>query len=518
MKDSRWLKFALLLAVVLVFLRLPSLLHPIIDVDEAIYALFARIWFDGGIPYLNCVETKPLGIYFFYGLIFSIFGKFNMLAVHATTIIVVGITAYVIHLIASELYSRKAGFWAALFYIVFTTAFIPKIMATMIETIMLLPVTLQFYCWIRFEKEDRTKFAIASGLAFGAACLFKYQAGMNLIVFLLYLGLVKPFIIKNLRYFEAWEGFGRFLIGAVIPPIIMIGYLAHIGALGSFLFWNIRGNIEYISEGAASINLFHQIAARVLPYIASTALIWVLSITCIVLLVRKNRDQPAAPQKAVQEWLIALWFILSIVPVSTGYRFYGHYFLLLMPAMSILASSVADTVWSDPSRVWARRLIVIWLVLPALGFFSARFFIPDINRVFHEDNLADYKPLAQYVAEHTNPDDRIVAWGYAPLVYWYSQRLPATRFFWSDVLTGRVPGRTTKEKNTDKYAMPETWDMFLSDIERNRPVYVIDTAPANLHDYGDFPITRYPRLSEYVQKNYREEANVDGAVFYRRAD
>lgn len=516
MKEPGWPRYALFLAVVLIVLRLPSLLYPVLDVDEAIYALFARIWFDGGIPYLDCVETKPLGIYFFYGLIFSIFGKFNMIAVHAVTIIIVGLTAYVIYLIASELYSRNAGFWAALFYIVFTTTYIPKVIATMIEAVMLLPVALQFYWWLRFEQEAKTKFAIASGLAFSTACLFKYQAGMNLIIFIFYLGIVKPLLIRDPRYFRAWEGFGRFIMGAIIPPIIMIGYLAYAGALDGFLFWNIRGNIEYISEGAASINLFYQLTTRILPYIASTALIWILSVICIVSIARRRRNRSGATQKTAQEWLIILWFIMSLVPVSMGYRFYGHYFLLLLPAMSVLSSKIADILWSNPSRVWTRKLIVIGIILPALGFFAARFFIQDINRAFHEDNLADYKPLAQYVAERTKPDDKIIAWGYAPMVYWYSKRLPAARFFWSDVLTGRVPGRTKIEKDTAKFAIPETWDMFMGDIERHRPAYIIDTAPANLHDYKDFPIDKYERIREYVQKNYREEANINGAIFYRR--
>ncbi len=518
MKSSRPLIYAVLLAVILIAVRLPALLHPVLDVDEAIYGLFARIWFDGGIPYLDAVETKPLGIYLFYGLIFSIFGKFNMIAVHAATIIIVALTAYVIYLIASALYSRSAGFWAALFYVVFTTAYIPKLIATEIEIVMLLPVCLQFYWWLKFENENKTKFAVASGLAFSTACLFKYQAGMNLVIFILYLGIVKPVSLKNVRYAECWKGFARFVLGAAIPPIIMIAYLAYAGALDDFLFWNVTGNAQYISEGTASINFLHQISARVLPYVASTALIWVLSAICIILLFRKGRNETEGALKTAQEWLIVLWFVLSIVPVFTGFRFYGHYFLLLIPAMSVLSSKIADSVWLSPSRAWPKILIVFWIALPAAGFLTARFFIPEINRTFHEDNLSDYKPLAQYAAERTEPGDKIIAWGFAPMIYWESQRLPATRFFWSDVLTGRVPGHKGEQNDAEKYAMPKAWEMFLSDIEKNRPVYFIDTAPANLHDYKDFPATRYPALREYLKKNYREEANVGGALFYRRVD
>lgn len=498
----------LLASFCLIILRIPALVYPVLDVDEAIYGLFARIWFDGGIPYLDCVETKPLGIYFFYGLIFSIFGKFNMIAVHSVTICIVGLTAYVIYLIAQITNDeslttnderRTTGFWAALFYIIFSTTYIPKYIATTIEPVMLLFVAIQFYLWLKFDQEGKSSFALLSGLAFSAACLFKYQAGMNLIILLAYL----VFVRKSLR------GLPKFILGALPLPLIMLAYLAHAGALGSFIFWSVEGNAEYIGGGSRTISLIHQLLVRVLPYITSTLLLWILAGIYAV----KN-----ARRATRQEWLIILWFMLSIIPVSMGLRFYGHYFLLLLPPLCILAAPVAAKAWGDQSHKWKKFFIAFAMILPAAGFTIARFNMARIHTAVGEDNLENYKPIAAYIKNNTSENNHIVVWGFAPLIYWYSERLPATRFFWSDLLAGRVPGSRQKRQDHEKYIMPEAWNMFMADIERNKPTYFIDTSPAGLHDYENFPIADYPLLNQYLQQNYREEAKIEKSILYKRLD
>ncbi|PIR18030.1 MAG: hypothetical protein COV46_01585 [Deltaproteobacteria bacterium CG11_big_fil_rev_8_21_14_0_20_49_13] len=512
--NKRYL-WTLLIVLALVILRIPALLHPILDVDEAIYGLFARIWFDGGIPYVNCVETKPLGIYLFFGSIFSIFGKWNMIAVHAVTIIIVGITSCVLYKISALLYSKEAGYWAALLYIVFSVTYIPKVLATTIEPIMLLPVCLQFYYWLKYESNENLSSAFLSGIFFAAACCFKYQAGMNLFILLAYLLFI--------RHRIPLKAAGLFFCGAIIPPAVMFIYIYIAGALNGFIYWNIIGNANYISQGSESLHLVNRIVTRVIPYVASTALLWSLSFTAIFKKIRslaarsqhKHAYNLRPTQNDESEWLIILWFILSFVPVSTGYRFYGHYFLLLLPSMAILSSRIAVSAFE---RLWPRRLIIFWMLLPAIGFTVARFYISDIHKVVKEDNLDDYKPIASYVASRTNPEDKILAWGYVPAIYWYSHRLPAIRFFWSDVITGRVPGLKDELIDSDKFINHDAWKMFWEDIKKNRPVYIIDTAPSGLHNYKNYPISRYPELMKYVNNNYKEEAQLNGTIFYRRID
>jgi hypothetical protein len=292
----------------------------------------------------------------------------------------------------------------------------------------------------------------------------------------------------------------------------MVLYLYSIGALDGFIRWNILGNTDYIKEGAATISIGGQFVKRVLPYIASTILIWITTSAAIF---RLTRERPISKHGV----LMILWFILSIVPVSTGYRFYGHYFLLLLPPMAVLSSKYLAGLFINSGRKSLKALVIFGIALPAIGFTCARFYMDNLYKMTGEDNPADYVAIAQYVSANTDPSDKILAWGYAPLVYWYAERLPATRFFWSDLLTGRVSG--TKGVSIYKDPLegdPAIWRMFFDDLEKHRPIYIIDTTPANLHDYKAFPITIYPALHDHIQKNYREEITIRKTVFYRRID
>ena len=87
--------WTLIAAVVLiaVFLRLPGLWIPIIDIDESQFAGMAHIMMDGGRLYVDCLDTKPPGMYLFYQAVLSVFGRTNMGAMHAVMIIIHVLTA-----------------------------------------------------------------------------------------------------------------------------------------------------------------------------------------------------------------------------------------------------------------------------------------------------------------------------------------------------------------------------------------------------------------------------------------
>lgn len=57
--------------------------------------------------------------------------------------------------------------------------------------------------------------------------------------------------------------------------------------------------------------------------------------------------------------------------------------------------------------------------------------------------------------------------------------------------------------------------MFFEDLEKNKPVYFVDTTPAALHDYEHYPIRNYPKLEKYLNEKFVFEAEVSGAAVYR---
>ena len=173
--EKRWI---ILIIFSIVLLRLTTLWTPILDVDEAIFSNFATRWLNGGIPYVDMLDNKPMGIFYLYALIFAIFGHGNMIAVHAVTILIVGATCRYIYKITLKLTeNQQSAFWAALFYSVFTTTYVPKYIATEIEIVMMLPLTMGIWYYMKGSYLERPFwYYFLAGILSGSAIIFKYQA------------------------------------------------------------------------------------------------------------------------------------------------------------------------------------------------------------------------------------------------------------------------------------------------------------------------------------------------------
>jgi len=517
-----WKPALFVLAVVLV-LRLPAFWTPILDVDESQFAGFADWLLAGGKPYTSSLDTKPLGIYWFYAAIFSVFGRNNMIAVHVVTALWVWLTGMACFLIAGEIFSRRAGLWAALFYAVFTTTYVPKFISTSIVVVMMLPLALSVYCAVIWERRRNLGYMWLSGVLWGSACLFKYQAGINLVLMAAYLLLARPLIARSIREIRIRE-FLSFTFGGALVAVLFALYLKWAGVFDEFIFWSMRGSFAYIGAGQELGRFWTKLGVRGGAFVASTLLVWVLAIWQTARTVGGLRTPEGRSHRS--EHLVLMWLLFSFVPVMTGGKFYGHYFIQLLPALCILASGPAARFMegfrcSDAGalRRIAFALIIAGIVVPAAGFFAARIEADRIYSATGEENPKAYIPIADYIRKNSSDDDTIFVWGFATPIYFFSNRLGASRFLWVDWLTGRAPGTdAAKDPGFDSsaYITPGSWELFFEDMERNRPVFFVDTSPGDHHDYGKYPIGKYPRLRQYVEENYRPEASVAGADIYRR--
>jgi len=62
--------------------------------------------------------------------------------------------------------------------------------------------------------------------------------------------------------------------------------------------------------------------------------------------------------------------------------------------------------------------------------------------------------------------------------------------------------------------VPEAWDMLMTDLERSKPAYVLDTSKG---DYSyDFPPEDFPRLWTFLSASYEVETTIAGVRLFRR--
>ena len=123
---SSALKFWSGLFLIHFVLRISGLYTVFLDVDESQFAGFAHTLIEGGLPYAHSLDTKPLGIYLFYYFIFQLFGKYNMYAIHLVTTLWLFLTSYYLFLCFKIFNKNQAGRLASLFFVIFSTTYIPK--------------------------------------------------------------------------------------------------------------------------------------------------------------------------------------------------------------------------------------------------------------------------------------------------------------------------------------------------------------------------------------------------------
>jgi hypothetical protein len=164
------------------------------------------------------------------------------------------------------------------------------------------------------------------------------------------------------------------------------------------------------------------------------------------------------------------FLVFSALAVCQGFYFRPHYFIMILPAVSLLVG-VAISNLSDllTSRMIVVRFAPLFLLSVTLGlpiFWEKKFFFlvspVEASRMIYSDNpFAESVKIADYLRDHTSPDDTIAVLGSEPEIYFYAQRHSATGYIYTYGLM-----------EPQKYARQMQEEM-IREIERARPKYLI---------------------------------------------
>jgi len=197
-----------------------------------------------------------------------------------------------------------------------------------------------------------------------------------------------------------------------------------------------------------------------------------------------------------------LWTAAGVVAVVSGFRFFGHYYLQLVPPLVLLATG--------PIVNASKRTLAVIAVVVAVpvGFFAQKALTSHLSRT---EVVA--RDVSAYVRRTVPENGRILVWGHLPEVYWQTHRRPATRFATTGFLTGQSGGRPPSLTGM-QYAAPGAWTDFEADLRAHPPALVLDLAPADVRNARYESQARFPRFGRYLRSHYRVVARVDGVVAY----
>jgi competence protein ComEC len=467
--------------------RLPGLTDRLYSNDEATYSALAARLNAGGSMYADAVDHKPPGIVSAYAVIFRLAGTYKIAAVRIALIVIVALTGIAVGelaaLLARDPRARIAG---VLYVLASATGFPDNVQAANTELVLNLPLTIAACAAAAAGSMEGAGgafvVATAAGMLTGVAALFKYQAAIAGVAWLW-----TAFSARRRPRMASAIVAGLALgFGAVV--VLVLWHYAAANHLDAFLFWGWRYNFSYI----ASMPLSRQLG-RAVVRTSAIALWWA---PVVVLAARRRRVD-----------LALVWLMTMTVAVCAGGRFFGNYYLMLLPALSVLAGSV---------RV-PRRFVAAAGALAAVSVIAAVFWFSLRPALRLEDDR--YRDVGAWVRDHSAERDRVFVWGDSAQVYVYAHRVMGTRFAFVNYHTGKIWGTGADESGAaarPDLVVPRAWDELQQDFQRAPPAYVVDAAAGRLHGFDGDAVGMYPVISRIVSADYRLAASVDGVPIYHR--
>jgi len=459
----------ILILVVQVLLRMPFLQEPL-ERDEGLYGYMGQRILAGEIPYRDVFDHKTPVIYYIYALVIKLFGG-SILSIRIFTLFYSLLTTLSIYYLARLLWGEGEGMVAALLFAVFSGGPVIQGSNANCEVFMILPLIFALYLFIlgrriMTNKEPATKrrgslIIWGAGLLSGLAVMIKQVAVFNLLALL------------GFAIFGGWAGVLWLLLGALTFPLAFIAYFMAQGAISDFVNCIFFANVTYIkTPPPGPFWMYIQDCANIIFSILlyDNAILWVLASVGIVYILYKDRKNENA--------LIVVWGGLSLFGVVAGKRFFGHYFIQVLPALALLS---AYTIFSIRNKVRIALVAVcVLLLIPVLweqwsyyvAYSPSKIQEKKFGNVFWEKAFE----VAEDVKGMIGPADEIFVWDSHPEIYYYLGKKSPSYYAYYLNWMGEEPKQ-----------------QIFKEVFRRPPKYILWTSYSNY----DKP------LVDFIKKNYK---------------
>lgn len=491
------------------------------NIDEAVYAVIARAWTAGMVPKVGIWgnATKPPGMEFIYMSIFKLGGE-SFFSIRMVCLVCVLLMTLLTYAICKLLFGDKAALLSSIFLTtLMCSAFNPiDLMAFNSEIPQMVFVLSATYIFLLSFKNDFYLRLFISGLLSILAVLIRQNSLIHfggLLVYLLFLS------GPGLGAKDKIRGSLVMLAGACIGLLPVILYYASINGLNELWYHSIIFPIKYagdLSYGRILVKILSSIPRTILTTLPVTAL------ALSFLLSRQNNNRDKLYKHLHAKRFISVWFLFCALSVCPGWRFFGHYFIQVFPALSVLAGAGCvgffDRRTGPNKSIFLNLLIYSYIII---SVFNANFsYIKYLRKETRYSHSLGRKGLevavGEYIKDNTATDDKIFVWGFCPQIYWHSGRLPAVKDILCEFTTGYSPGTLGPriKKSPRSSGIKDAESIMHDDLMLNKPKYIIDVSRVYSYTFifKSYPVGNYPLIDSFIRDGYRRVKNFDNVVIY----
>ncbi len=530
MRALFWVVFVVLLVV-----RLPSLAQPA-GADQSLYAYVGQRILAGELPYRDAWDQKPPAIHYTYAVMWAVWP--HDAVVPATDLLVAGVTAWLVFLLGRRLGggSAGAGMLAAVLFLIYTNPALQRLGGVRIraqcEVFIAMFVTAAFALVHRTCAGDDELFRrgmrgmTLAGALFGIAFVYKYNAGIYLIVGLIATLLWTDTADEGATLAErVKESLPRMLwlcVGFGVVVALFLLWFARARALRELYDATIGYNLFYSGETYTSrLQMLTYLVTFPIQHARIEAL-WFLGGLGAAWLALRAWRTPAT-------LVLALWVAAACISIAVnGSRGLPQYFVQAGPALALAAGVAFTQLWPRLTAV-GRVAMVVVLAVAAYRItdfdkvidytsYDAKYLAGRMTRDQYLSRFGErasddkysalaVQELAQHFAQDAPTRETVLLFGFSPGALVQSHRVSATRFFWSrPVIVGFNAGKPGYGVNG-----------MLEELIRNRPLEVV----LQRHDweYGPDSASFFlgdPRLLDWLRENYEPAGELGNFLLFRR--
>ena len=417
--------------------------------DEGTYGYLGSLAIKGSIPYVDFYEMKPPVLYYLYGIGGTLFGysdfglRFFGLLLNLTSglLIYLILTRYI-----DKTYALVSGALFAMLSINLYALGFTMVAEHIVNTFVLL----SFYLLIRSYDRKGILLILLAGAAFAMAILTKQTAILLSPLFLLYLVMQ--------RKQKAWLLHGvTFAGGALVPALLLFGFLWANSALDDAYYWLFTYPANYSSvvtteEGAGFLKYFLKNITR---FQLSLFGIAGLSLACNIFFVKQKPNI-----------LLLTYFLLAVIILIPGFRFYGQYWLLLFVPLAMMTGTALHQLSRKNLRLGIGAAFLVLLCILGEAVVQRAYYFeaettPDIVKLYRNNPFEAIRKLSTYAASLMKDNETIMMCGSEPQTYLYAGKTAPTRHIFMSMLTKHT-------EKTDAFV-----EEALHDLQDKKPDYVL---------------------------------------------
>jgi len=431
--------------------------------DEGEYAYMGQLMLQGVPPYSEAYNMKLPGTPLMYALIMSVFGQTTQ-GIHLGFMVVSCVTILLIFLLAKKLMSGPAALAASGTYAVLSLSASVLGSAAHATHFVVLAALGGILVLLSALEKKTLKAYLGSGVLFGLAFLMK-QPGLFFFLFGAAYILYHSFSSRPLQSFKRLVlNLVIFSVGAAVPLLVLVVWIYTAGTFDKFWFWTVKYASAYGSQVPISL-AFDVFKSSFSTVAGSFFLFWILAVFGFIVVFFWN----GLKTHKVFILLFALFSFLSICP---GFYFREHYFVTLLPAVSILVGVFIEFLNSRRFLFLKPQYAYligsgIFIVAALTGILGQKEYLftgdpIQLSRALYGANpFPESMEIAKFIESRSNSNDRIAVFGSEPQIFFYSKRRSATGYIYTYSLMEQHDYSLTMQKE------------MIQEVETSKPKFIV---------------------------------------------